>query len=123
LGTATVTLGASLIAAAGTLLAGVLQEKRARARAEAEARERRLRKAAETVARIELLREDADPDRLAINVDRDKPFAALTPCMEKWKENLRSALAVLALSNPSPEMRECGRQLRIEVGKMLTQDA
>jgi hypothetical protein len=111
----TITLGATAIAVAGTLLSSWLQDRRAQSRATAEARTQRVRASADVVAGIEILLSDADPDRLAINVDRDAPLAAYVPLERDWLRNLRPALATFALADESPDVRTLGRQLETAI--------
>ena len=111
----TITLGATAIAVAGTLLSSWLQDRRAQSRATAEARTQRVRASADVVAGIEILLSDADPDRLAINVDRDPPLAAYVPLERDWLRNLRPALATFALADESPDVRTLGRQLETAI--------
>lgn len=60
--TVAVTLGASLIAVLGTLLGGLVQERRADNRARQAARSDRIARGMDVLARIQILLSDADPD-------------------------------------------------------------
>ena len=118
--TVAITVGASLIAVAGTLLAGVLQERRGDARAERQARRQRVAEGMNCLARIQILLSNGDPDRLGINLNRDDPYGALRPLSNEWHESLWPALATFALADDSAEVRELGQQLGVAVANSLT---
>ena len=117
--TVAVTLGASLIAVLGTLLGGLVQERRADNRARQAARSDRIARGMDVLARIQILLSDADPDRLGINVNREEPFGTLTPLSNDWHKSYRPALATFALADDSSEVRELGERLGVAVTNSL----
>ncbi len=113
--TVTVTLGASLIAVLGTLFGGWLQERRTGSRADADAQRDRIREGADIIARVNVILSDGFPDRLAFNVQRDDPFAALKPLQDEWFEGLRTRVVAFTLADPSQEVRDLGQKLNVAV--------
>jgi hypothetical protein len=117
--TVTITLGASLIAVTGTLLAGLVRERRADARAEKERRRERVDAGMDVLARVEILLSDADPARLGMNLDRQEPFGAWKPLSDEWHGSLRLALTTYTLADESPTVRDLGRKLGVAVSTSL----
>ena len=117
----------AILAVVGTLLGTILgmwlQHHFATSRAEAEARDRRIREGAEILARVEILLSDGNPARLGMNLNPDDPYGAWTPIHEEWMKTLRFQVAAFALADSSPEIRDVGRRLVVAVYNSLTSTA
>jgi hypothetical protein len=116
------TVALSAITAATALLAVWLQNRYAERSRKQEAREQRIREAAHITGAVLDLLSDGHPDRLAVNVRREEPFADYNPLHERWNE-LRPAVLRFALAHPSPAMRQLGESLIAAVWQTLSRSA
>lgn len=117
--TVAITLGASALTGATALMAVWLQNRAAERRRREEARARRVREAANVIVPVRELLSDGNPDRLAVNIRREEPFAEYTPVRERWND-VRPALLSFAFAHPDPTMQGLGEELIAAVWNTLS---
>jgi hypothetical protein len=111
--TVVLTLGASLIAVAGTLIATQWQTRHGTREREAAARSQRRTSGGRVLGRIQTLLLDSQPGTLAINWNNES-FERFPQLVERWLV-LRDELAVFAATDESPQVRETARELATQM--------
>lgn len=120
--TVVLALGVGLLGVFGTLGAVILQHRFARSDSKAAERREQIAIGAAALGPITTLLTNLDPDRLAINAS-ELSLPELNALRLRWENELRNPLAAFALSHPSPEVRELGTRLDVDLEWVLARGA
>ena len=112
--TVVLTLGATALAVAGTLLGTWLQLRHARGEQEKLAETARRERAAEILGRVRTLLEDLEPARVGVNVNGETTPAQLSDLAQRWLP-LRDELSVFAAADEDPRVTDAAGRLAVAV--------